>query len=219
MENRAMRKITLALLIGGLATIQSRTWADKLLADASTNFEPANRGVESQTPTSSTAPAPRQNSPASAKTSPGIASSPTAAPDVALTAQEEVVKRQAAQKQAQVLIDEGKKLYDSGKYDQAVPKLETALRLLPRAKATDADYIRATQLLASSYDHMALAAYNANDFRKAQEYSRKALEFDPHDHGAENMIVKAKSAEDHPPMQAFGCRAWMASLQCGRDTR
>ena len=60
-------------------------------------------------------------------------------------ARQEIVRRQEAQITARKLIDEGQKLYYSGKYQDAIAKLEEAVRILPRAKATEIDYTRALQ--------------------------------------------------------------------------
>lgn len=189
-----MRKILLALLIGSVATIQSKSRAEQLVADAATNFEPANRSgaapaaPEAPAPSSVTSPAPKKPAAIPAKTTASPSASKTTPPPPALTpaessvaastAQDEVIRRQAAQIQARVLIDEGQKLYSAGKFDQAVPKLEAAVRLLPRAKVTEADYSRATRLLADSYTGLANAALAAKDYPKANAMAKKALEYD-----------------------------------------
>jgi general secretion pathway protein D len=69
------------------------------------------------------------------------------------------------------------------------------LKLLPRAKATESDSDRANRLLSDSYTGLAKAALNANDYPKATLLAKKALEYDPHNSSAENVIVKAKQGE------------------------
>src|ERR1022692_3241204 len=66
-------------------------------------------------------------------------------------AREEIVRRQEAQITARKLIDDGEKLYYSGKYQDAIDKLEEAVKILRRAKATEVDYSRAVQGLTTSY--------------------------------------------------------------------
>jgi general secretion pathway protein D len=201
MENRAMRKILLALLIGSVATIQFKSRAEQLMADAATNFEPANRSgtapvtPEAPAPSTVTSPAPKRPAAAPSKSTAPPATAPALSPAASTTAQDEVIRRQAAQIQARVLIDEGQKLFSAGKFDQAIPKLDNALKLLPRAKVTEADSGRATRLLADSYTGLANAALAAKDYPKANAMAKKALEYDPHDNAAENIIVKAKKGE------------------------
>jgi len=60
-------------------------------------------------------------------------------------AREEIVRRQEAQITARKLIDEGEKLYYKGQYQDAIVRLEEAVKILPRAKATEIDYSRALQ--------------------------------------------------------------------------
>src|SRR5438552_3449380 len=105
MENRPMRRIVLALLIGSLSVSPCKLWA---------------------------AP-------------------PAASSEVSTTAQEELVRRQAAQVAGRALLDEGQKLYYEGKYAEAIAKLEQALKTIPRAKATEVDYSRALHPLTDSY--------------------------------------------------------------------
>ena len=118
------------------------------------------------------------------------------APDQA--AREEIVRRQEAQITARKLIDEGEKLYYSGRYQEAVTKLEEAIQVLPRAKATEIDYSRAVQALTASYAHLADAAFQAGDYGKARQLAQKALQYDPKNRAAENIIIKTKHFESTP---------------------
>jgi general secretion pathway protein D len=217
MQNRAKTKIILALLIGSLTASQSRPADLPLMAEATTNFEPARKPRTE--PGQPQAPAPAPVAPAKSETPPAtgsaapasaataaVASAPAAAapasvasPEAARVAQEEVIRRQAAQTQARAWIDEAQKLYSDGKYDAAIPKLESALRMLPRAKATESDVSRATRLLVDSCDRLALSSYQANDLASAKTYAQKALEYDPRDRAAENMLVKIKQGPPPPP--------------------
>jgi general secretion pathway protein D len=114
-------------------------------------------------------------------------------------AREEVVRRQEAQITARKLIDEGQKLYYSGKYQDAIAKLEEAVKILPRAQATEIDYSRALQGLTTSYSRLADAAFQAGDYTKARELAQKALEYDPKNRAAENVIIKTKKVASVPP--------------------
>src|ERR1039457_7378289 len=104
------------------------------------------------------------NLPAATATSPSASST---SPEQA--AREEIVRRQEAQITARKLIDAGEKLYYSGKYQDAIAKLEEAVKILPRAKATEVDYTRALQGLTTSYSRLADAAFEAGDYTKASE--------------------------------------------------
>ena len=117
-------------------------------------------------------------------------------------AREEIVRRQEAQITARKLIDDGEKLYYSGKYQDAIDKLEEAVKILPRAKATEIDYSRALQSLTTSYSRLADAAFQAGDYTKARQLAQKALEYDPKNRAAENVIVKTKKFESTPPTTA-----------------
>ncbi len=130
------------------------------------------------------------NLPAVAATSSTPSSASSTSPEQA--AREEVVRRQEAQITARKLIDEGEKLYYKGQYQDAIAKLEEAVRILPRAKATEIDYSRATQGLTASYSRLADAAFQAGDYTKARELAQKALEYDPKNRAAENVIIKTK---------------------------
>ena len=114
-------------------------------------------------------------------------------------AREEIARRQEAQITARKLIDAGEKLYYSGKYQDAIAKLEEAVKILPRAKATEMDYSRALQGLTSSYSRLADAAFQAGDYTQARELAQKALEYDPKNRAAENVIIKTKKLASPPP--------------------
>ena len=119
----------------------------------------------------------------------------TTSSEVSLVTQEEVVRRQAAQLQARALIEEGSKLVRDGKADAAIAKLEEALKILPRAKATEADYNRATHALSDAYSHEADRALKANDNPKASALAKKAIEYDAGNRTAEQIIVRSKGVE------------------------
>ena len=119
----------------------------------------------------------------------------TTSSEVSLVTQEEVVRRQAAQLQARALIEEGSKLVRDGKADAAIAKLEEALKILPRAKATEADYNRATHALSDAYSHEADRALKANDNPKASALAKKAIEYDAGNRAAEQIIVRSKGGE------------------------
>jgi general secretion pathway protein D len=110
-------------------------------------------------------------------------------------ARQEIVRRQEAQITARKLIDEGQKLYYNGKYQDAIAKLEEAVKILPRAKATEVDYSRALQGLTTSYSRLADAAFQAGDYTKARQLAQKSLEYDPKNRAAENVIIKTKKIE------------------------
>lgn len=178
-----MRKTLLALLVSSLAASLPTTSAQQLQADGTANFEPARKASDS-----STGPAP---------TNPGqsAAAPSTASPDVLQAAQEELIRRQAAQVSGHALLDEGQKLYYDGKYEQAAAKLEEAVKTIPRAKATEVDYNRAVHALTDSYYRLGNSAYQAGNYKKARDYARKALEYDPKNRSAENLLVNIKRAE------------------------
>jgi general secretion pathway protein D len=122
-----------------------------------------------------------------------------AAAEAERAAREEIVRRQEAQITARQLIDQGQKLYYDAKYEEAIAKLEQALKILPRARATEIDYNRAAHGLTDSYYRLADAAYRAGDLAKAEQLARKALEYDPKNRSAENIIVKVKQARAPAP--------------------
>src|ERR1035441_7787780 len=119
-------------------------------------------------------------------------------------AREEIVRRQESQITARKLIDDGEKLYYSGKYQEAIAKLEEAVKILPRAKATEIDYTRALQGLTTSYSRLADAAFLAGDYTKARGLAQKALEYDPKNRAAENVIVKTKKFQSTPTATTAG---------------
>jgi general secretion pathway protein D len=126
-----------------------------------------------------------------AQTGPSSASSSTAEQAV----REELVRRQEAQLRAQKLMTEGEKLYYAGKYEETIAKLEEAIKLVPRAPATEIDYNRALHGLTDSYTRLADAAFHDGEYAKARQYAQKALEYDPQNRSAEDTIIKAKRAE------------------------
>ena len=209
MENRVMRNIYLALLGSSLLFLTTTTRADELLADANTNFGPAHPAGDQPAAPAAPVAAPAQPAPVpvappapqpkavAPQPAPVAVKSPAPAanPEAAQAAQDEALRRQAAQVQARALIDEGSKLYYAGKFDQAVVKLEQAVKILPRAKATEIDYSRATHALSDSYMQLADKAYRANDSSKAVEFAKKSLQYDPSNRTAENLIVKIKQAD------------------------
>ena len=60
---------------------------------------------------------------------PQPAAAPAASPDVQQAAREEVLRREEAQAAARALIDQGQKLYYDGKYEEAIAKLEQAVKI------------------------------------------------------------------------------------------
>jgi general secretion pathway protein D len=110
-------------------------------------------------------------------------------------AREELVRRQEAQLRAQKLMTEGEKLYYAGKYEEAIAKLGEAIKLVPRAPATEIDYNRALHGLTDSYTRLADAAFHDGEYAKARQYAQKSLEYDPQNRSAEDTIIKARRAE------------------------
>jgi general secretion pathway protein D len=94
------------------------------------------------------------------------------------------------------------KLFYEGKTELAIPKLEEALKILPRAKATEIDYTRASTTLSECYYKLGDAAYRANDNKKALDHAKKALQYDPSNRSAENLVVKVKQAEREKELAA-----------------
>ena len=107
-------------------------------------------------------------------------------------AQEEVIRRQAAQIQARTLIEDGTRLVSSGKLEAGVTNLESAITILPNAKATENDRKRATHTLSLAYTQLAEKALKANDGKKASDLAKKAIEYDSSNRDAEQIIVRAK---------------------------
>jgi len=112
--------------------------------------------------------------------------------EVTQVAQEEVVRRQAAQIQARTLIEDGTRLVSSGKLEAGVTNLESAITILPNAKATETDRKRATHALSLAYTQLAEKALKANDGKKAIDLAKKAIENDSSNRDAEQIIVRAK---------------------------
>jgi general secretion pathway protein D len=110
-------------------------------------------------------------------------------------AREEIVRRQEGQVSARRLIDQAQKSYSAGNYQDATAKLEEAVKLLPRAKVTEADRTRALHMLTDSYYRLADSAFRAGDTAQARMLAQKALEYDPNNRSAEGIIVKVKKAE------------------------
>jgi general secretion pathway protein D len=126
-----------------------------------------------------------------APTGPSSAGSSTAEQ----AAREELVRRQEAQLAAEKLLTQGEKLFYAGKYTDAVAKLQDGLKLLPRAPATEVDYSRALHGLTDSYTRLADAAFHNGDMAKARELGRKALDYDPENGSAKEILAKVKQAE------------------------
>ena len=165
MENGFMRKTFLALFAGGLCLM-----AFDLRSDGTTGA----------------AGTPATAAPSIADASPS---------EVQQAAQEEIMRRKEEQVASQQLTEDGMKLYYAGNYEAAIGKLEQALKLLPRAKATEVDYNRICHGLTDSYTRLAQTALQANDYVKAHQLADKALEYDPSNSSAESVVVKAKRQE------------------------
>ena len=205
MENRLMRKIFLALLIGSLCVMQSKLIAEEMIQPANVNSEPARQAAPQPTtapPEQTAAPAQRPaDPPANPRAATGsIPSAPSS--EIEKASREEIVRRQEAQMMAQQSIEQGLKLYYDAKYEAAIAQLEQAIKILPRAKATETDYSHAAHGLTDSYYRLADAAYRAGDNTKAKQLAQKALEYDPQNRSAENVIVKAKAAENRAEQEA-----------------
>ncbi|HUJ10050.1 MAG TPA: tetratricopeptide repeat protein [Verrucomicrobiae bacterium] len=111
------------------------------------------------------------------------------------SAREEVIRRQEAQLSARRLIDQAQKSYAAGDYQEAIGKLEQAVKLLPRAKMTESDRSHALRMLTDSYYRLSESALRTGDTAQARTMAEKALEFDPHNGSAEAIIVKVRKAE------------------------
>ena len=121
--------------------------------------------------------------------------SPAGSSTAEQAAREELVRRQEAQLAAEKLFTQGEKLFYAGKYSEAIPKLEEGVKLLPRAPATEVDYNRALHGLTDSYTRLADAALQGGDMAKARALAGKALEYDPNNGSAKDILTKAKHAE------------------------
>jgi len=179
-----MRKILLPVLASSLLLASFVLRADILLADATQNFGAARTEVSAPA-----TPPPVATPVVAPATTPVI--QPVNA-EAAQIAQEEVLRRQVAQIEARVLIDVGCRLENEGKHEEAIAKIEEGLKILPRAKATEADYNRAVRALSAAYIQLADKALKAGDKTKAIEQAKKAIEYDPTNRQAENIFVKAK---------------------------
>ncbi|MGD0060425.1 MAG: hypothetical protein ABSD58_13500 [Verrucomicrobiia bacterium] len=112
-------------------------------------------------------------------------------------AREELVRRQEAQLAAEKLLTQGEKLFYAGKYSEAVAKLEEGIKLLPRAPATEVDYNRALHGLTDSYTRLADAALRSGDIANARTLAGKALQYDPQNRAAMELLTKAKQADSN----------------------
>jgi general secretion pathway protein D len=187
---KTMKKTWVILLVTALCLTQAKLYAEEDILAANQNFGPRKGEVAPQptpvvTPTAKPTPPPAAVQPAPA---PAVTVAPTAV-------QDEVIRRQEAQLVARKMIDEGQKLYHDGKYAEAIAKLEAALKVLPKAPATEVELQRANHSLTESYFQLADAAYRAQDNAKAKEYATKALQYDSDNTKAENILVKVKWAE------------------------
>ncbi|MGD0017049.1 MAG: hypothetical protein ABSC38_06010 [Verrucomicrobiia bacterium] len=188
-----MRKISL-LLIGSFC-VTNYVWSDGSVTNSGvsspTNAPPV--AVKTLQPEAA-----KLVAPASAMT----AKPSSIAPEPVLKAEspqraarEEIARRQEAQITARQLIDQGMKLYSGGKYADAIVKFEDALKILPRARATEADNIRVIRGLTDSYYSLANDAAKNKEYDKAKQLAKKALEYDPQNHKAEFLIVRIKAEE------------------------
>jgi general secretion pathway protein D len=193
-----MRNVLVLLLAGSF-------WFHgfNIRADQSANESPAPEtteqpAAEPSSPTEPTTPpeiapaTPEQ--PAAAEPAP-VPPLPRNATDADRVAREEIVRRQGAQIAARQLIDQGMKLYYRGRYEEAIEKLQEALRILPRARATEIDYNRAAHALTDSYYRLADTAFRAQDYAKARQYAQRALQYDSNNRSAETLLVKIRQAE------------------------
>jgi general secretion pathway protein D len=195
-----MRKIFLMLLTCGLCALQPKLVAEETPLAPNANFEPARPTA----PESTTAPPGKTGTPAvqraGGQTNQAVAAKPGISPpssEVEEASREEITRRQEAQMMAQTLIEQGLKLYSDAKYEAAITPLEQAIKILPRAKATETDYSRAARGLTDSYCRLAEAALQAGDNVKAKQLAQKSLEYDPKNRSAENTIVKAEKAKEN----------------------
>ena len=176
-----MRKILLLLLIGSFC-VTNYVWSDspttKLGLPHPTNEPPAAGGIRQ-------AVAPKVES----LTQQAV--------------QEEIARRQEAQIAARQLIDQGVKLHSAAKYADAIVKFEDALKVLPRAQATEGDYARAIHGISDSYYRLAVGAEKNNEGDKAKQLAQKALEYDPQNGEAENLMARIKAKEHAAVEQAI----------------
>jgi general secretion pathway protein D len=116
----------------------------------------------------------------------------------AQAAHDEIVRRQEAQLTARKLIDQADKLAAAGNTEGAIAKYDEALKLLPRAKATEKDRARAVRGVTNAYNHLAENAYRAGDSAKATQLANKSLEYEAGNSGAKSIIAKAQKAAGRP---------------------
>jgi general secretion pathway protein D len=128
-------------------------------------------------------------------TVPPVAIADAPSPTAEQTAREELARRQESQLAAERLITQGEKLSSVGDDAGAAAKLEEAVRILPRAPVTDSDYGRAVHDLAGSYVRLANASFHEGDNAKAHQFAQKALDYDPNNRNAEDIIIKVKRVE------------------------
>ena len=198
MENSLMRKAFLALIVGVLAIAQAKLVADETVA-ANSSADTANKPTDGDPNTTPTV----QSGVATAATPEQAAVTATnASPNVDRAVREEVLRREEAQTSARAMIDQGQKLYYEAKYEQAITNVEAAVKILPRARVTEIDYNRAMHVLTDSYYRLADSAYRAGDNAKAIQLADKALQYDPSNRSAENLLSSAKKAEHEAEWQA-----------------
>ena len=200
-----MRKISLLLLIGSFF-VTNQVWSGSSTTNLGqphpTNAVPAVAPVAPIVPPLSAAaprvqPKPRADLPITT-----TALTPKIESLAQQAAQEEIARRQEAQIAARQLIEQGVKLYSAAKYADAIVKFEEALKMLPRAKATEADNARAIHGISDSYYRLADAAAKNKEYDKAKQLAQKALEYEPQNRQAENLIVRIKGEENPPPEMA-----------------
>jgi len=130
-----------------------------------------------------------------------IASSLYAAPtagEADRASREEAIRRQEQTASVRAMINDGVNLCRDGKYAEAIAKLEGAIKVLPRSKATEADYKRALRGLNDVYCRMAEVAYKAGDMEKTRQLAQKALEYDAKDRTAEKLIARSNKVPTVP---------------------
>ena len=196
-----MRKISLLLLVGSFC-VTNQVWSDGSMTSLGpphpTNEPPAAIGPRQAVTTTPAAPAAPVMPSKPLVTAPvptTHASTPKIESLAQQAAQEEIARRQEAQIAARRLIDQGVKLHSAAKYVDAIAKFEDALKMLPRAKATETDYARAIHGISDSYYRLAAAAEKNNEHDKAKQLAQKALEYEPQNGASENLIVRIKAEE------------------------
>jgi general secretion pathway protein D len=175
-------------------------------APAPKSEAPATAAPAPQTPAPAAPAVPAPVAPADETKAAPAPAPAQATPAAAEALQDELIRRQEMQIAARQLIDQGYKLYYDQKYQDAITKLEQAIKILPRARATEIDYNRALHALTDSYYRVADEAYRAGRLNEAKELAKKAVAYDPTNRSAENLIVKIirdekeqKRLADNPP--------------------